>query len=263
MVKKIFTVLIIGTVTIGVIYGGIKMTAKKVAIIDVKGTIDIDNEFMEKIDKVRKDKKIGAVLLRVDSGGGTAFGGNQYYETIKKLQEEKPVYTYVTGLAASAAYMTILPSNHIMSSQIAMVGSVGVFSASINIQGFLKKLGVKVDLEKSSPLKAAPNLFEEGTEEAKQLRKDSVKTMMDYFRDVVEKNRTIPKEFKEEVFKAIVYIGSDALEVGLIDSVGSIYDIKELIEKETGLSKFKVIKKPKQGGLIKKLIFGAKADLGI
>ena len=108
-----------------------------------------------------------AVIVHINSPGGTVAGSEQLYDSLMRLKAKKPLVVVVDGLAASGGYIAAMASDHIVAQQSALVGSIGVIFQYPNVAELLKTIGVKVEEIKSSPLKAAPNGFEPTSPEAR------------------------------------------------------------------------------------------------
>ncbi len=98
-----------------------------------------------------------AVIVHVDSPGGTTAGSEQLYDSLSRLREKKPLVIVVDSMAASGGYITALAGDHIVAQQTSLVGSIGVLFQFPNVTDLLDKIGVKVESVKSTPLKAAPD----------------------------------------------------------------------------------------------------------
>ena len=101
-----------------------------------------------------------AVIVHINSPGGTTSGSEQLHDSLMRLKEQKPLVVVVDGLAASGGYIAAVAADHIVALETSLVGSIGVLFQYPNVADLLKTLGVKIEEIKSSPLKAAPNGFE-------------------------------------------------------------------------------------------------------
>ena len=132
-----------------------------------QGLIRDDEERVEPLERLAQSSTARAVIVHIDSPGGTTAGSEQLYDALMRLKEKKPLVIVVEGMAASGAYITALAGDHIVAKQTSLVGSIGVLFQYPNVSDLLDKVGVKVETIKSSPLKAAPNGFEPTSPEAR------------------------------------------------------------------------------------------------
>ncbi len=162
-------VAIAAIVTVGVIAtpgGRSAFTASgSIARIHIDGLIRSDYDRVEALERLEKSRA-AAVIVHINSPGGTTAGSEQLYDALVRLKAKKPVVVVVEGLAASGGYITAIAADHIIAQQSSLVGSIGVLFQFPNFSELLKTVGVKVEEVKSSPLKAAPNGFEPTSPEA-------------------------------------------------------------------------------------------------
>src|SRR5262249_43158442 len=130
-----------------------------IARVNIEGLIRSDRERVEALERLEKSSA-AAVIVHINSPGGTTAGSEQLFDSLVRLKAKKPLVVVVEGLAASGGYITAIASDHIIAQQSSLVGSIGVLFQYPNVSELLKTIGVKVEEVKSSPLKAAPNGFE-------------------------------------------------------------------------------------------------------
>src|SRR5579864_845114 len=127
-----------------------------IARVTITGLIRGDDERVRQLDRLADSSLARAVIVHVDSPGGTTAGSEQLFDALARLRDKKPLVIVVDSLAASGAYITALAGDHIVAQQTSLVGSIGVLFQYPNFADLLDKIGVKVEAVKSSPLKAAP-----------------------------------------------------------------------------------------------------------
>ena len=137
-----------------------------IARIQVQGLIRGNQGRVEALARLGRSRA-RAVIVHIDSPGGTTAGSEQLYGALRELQSKKPMVVVVDGLAASGAYIAALSAEHIVAQETSLVGSIGVLFQYPNFTDVLKTIGIKVEEVKSSPLKAAPNGFEPTSPEAR------------------------------------------------------------------------------------------------
>src|SRR6185437_16935824 len=131
-----------------------------IARVDISGIITDDRKMSELLDKVGKSDQVKAVILDINSPGGTTTGGEAMYDAVRRLAEKKPVVAVCGTLATSAAYIVALATDRIFVYGNTITGSVGVLFQWAEVTDLLHTLGIKVEEVKSGPLKAVPNPFE-------------------------------------------------------------------------------------------------------
>jgi protease-4 len=214
---------IAAVVTIGVIAtpGGRAglTTSGSIARVNIEGLIRSDQERVEALEQLEKSKAV-AVILHINSPGGTTAGSEQLYDALVRLKAKKPLVVVVEGLAASGGYITAIAADHIIAQQSSLVGSIGVLFQFPNFAELLKTVGVKVEEVKSSPLKAAPNGFEPTSPEARDALASLVKDSYAWFRGLVKERRGMDDALLEKVSDGRVFTGRQAVELKLIDELG-------------------------------------------
>src|SRR6185436_7893154 len=141
------------------------ISSGSIARINIEGLIRSDQQRVEALERLEKSTD-AAVIVHINSPGGTTAGSEQLYDALVRLKAKKPVVVVVEGLAASGGYIAALAADQIVARQSSLVGSIGVLFQFPNFTELLKTVGVKVEEVKSSPLKAAPNGFEPTSPEA-------------------------------------------------------------------------------------------------
>ena len=194
-------------------------TAGSIARVNIEGLIRSDQDRVEALERLEKSNA-AAVIVHINSPGGTTAGSEQLYDSLTRLKAKKPMVVVVEGLAASGAYITALASDHIVAQQTSLVGSIGVLFQFPNFSELLKTVGVKVEEVKSSPLKAAPNGFEPTSPEARDALDALVKDSYAWFKDLVKTRRGMNDDQLAKVSDGRVFTGRQAVDLKLIDQLG-------------------------------------------
>src|SRR5919198_4807808 len=168
-----------------------RSTGAQIARIQIRGLIRNDQERVEALDTLAKARRARAVIVHIDSPGGTTAGSEQLHDALLKLAAQKPMVVVVDGLAASGAYIAAMASEHIVAQETSLVGSIGVLFQYPNVTDLMKTIGIKVEEIKSSPLKAAPNGFEPTSPEARAAIEALVKDSYSWFRGLVKERRRL------------------------------------------------------------------------
>src|SRR6187402_2487908 len=216
-------VAIAAIVTIGVAVTpagrGTLTTAGSIARVHIDGLIRSDNDRIEALERLEKSAA-AAVVVHINSPGGTTAGSEQLYDALMRLKAKKPMVVVVEGLAASGGYIAAIAADHIVAQQSSLVGSIGVLFQFPNFTELLKTVGVKVEEVKSSPLKAAPNGYEPTSPEARAALDALVKDSYAWFRGLVKERRGMDEALLEKVADGRVFTGRQAVELKLIDQLG-------------------------------------------
>ncbi|MFZ5733944.1 MAG: signal peptide peptidase SppA [Pseudomonadota bacterium] len=190
-----------------------------IARIKIEGLIRSNQDRVEALERL-ESSKAPAVIVHINSPGGTTAGSEQLYDALVRLKAKKPVVVVVEGLAASGGYIAALSADHIIAQQTSLVGSIGVLFQYPNFTELMKTIGVKVEEVKSSPLKAAPNGFEPTSPEARAAIDMLVKDSYAWFRGMVKDRRKLDDAQLEKVADGRVFTGRIAMDLKLIDQIG-------------------------------------------
>lgn len=208
------------------------LESNHIAVVDINHSISLSNNKLNLLNNIRKNDKVKAVILRINSPGGSIYGGEMYFRIVKRLVKEKMVVSFVNGSATSAAYLLALPSNYIIAYDNALIGSVGVFLPVFNFSDILKKIGIKTEFIKSSPSKGQPNMVEPTVESAKENMESVVDDIKEYFFDKVFFYRKIDEKYINNIKNADVFVGYKAKDMNLIDANGDLIDSKNYINNK-------------------------------
>ncbi|MBN9148513.1 MULTISPECIES: signal peptide peptidase SppA [unclassified Nitrobacter] len=187
--------------------------------VNIEGLIRSDQNRVEALERLGKSNA-PAVIVHINSPGGTTAGSEQLYDALMRLKARKPMVVVVEGLCASGGYIAALASDHIVAQQTALVGSIGVLFQYPNFTELLKTVGIKVEEVKSSPLKAAPNGYEPTSPEARAAIDSLVKDSYAWFRGLVQSRRGMDGAQLEKVADGRVFTGRQAIDLKLIDQLG-------------------------------------------
>jgi protease-4 len=192
---------------------------RAIARITITGLIRSDQERAQALQQLEKSRA-PAVIVHINSPGGTTAGSEQLYDSLMRLRESKPVVVVVDGLAASGAYVTAIAGDHIVAQETSLIGSIGVLFQYPNVGDLLKMLGIKVEEIKSSPLKASPNGFEPTPPEARAAIESIVLDSYAWFRNLVKTRRNLDDAGLERVADGRVFTGHQGVALKLVDELG-------------------------------------------
>jgi protease-4 len=191
-----------------------------IARVTISGLIRGDQERVEELDRLGRSSMARAVIVHVDSPGGTTAGSEQLFDSLARLREEKPLVIVVDSMAASGGYITALAGDHIIAQQTSLVGSIGVLFQFPNVADLLDKIGVKVETVKSTPLKAAPDGFEPTSPEARAALNSIIQDSYAWFKGLVADRRHLNNDELQAVVDGRVFTGHQAIDLKLIDELG-------------------------------------------
>lgn len=211
-------------------------TAGSIARVQIDGLIRSDSERTRALERL-ENSQAAAVIVHVNSPGGTTAGSEQLYDSLTRLKAKKPLVVVVEGLAASGGYITAIASDHIIAQQSSLVGSIGVLFQFPNVSDLLKTIGVKVEEVKSTPLKAAPNGFEPTSPEARAALDALVKDSYAWFKELVKQRRGMDDTQLEKVADGRVFTGRQAIDLKLIDQLGDENAAVTWLEEQKGVKK--------------------------
>ncbi len=224
--------------------------------INIKGVINHEPELIEKLQKIEKEPKIKALLIHIDSPGGTSFASEDLYINLKKIAKNKPVVAILETVAASGGYMVALASDYIVARNMTLTGSVGVIWQSFEAVEFANKLGIKFVSFKSSALKASPNPMEVVSPEAHKAVMETIDDSYDVFLQMLMDSRKMKKEQAMKLADGRIYTGRRAKELNLIDTIGGEEEALKWLEAEKKISKnlpIENVELTKPGSLLEEL----------
>lgn len=208
-----------------------------IARLAIEGIITGDRETLKLIQKIEDSKAAEAVLISIDSPGGTTSGAERLYDAIRRLSAKKPTVAVVGSMAASGGYIVALGTDRIVALGNALVGSIGVLVEYPNFAKLLDTVGVKMEDVKSSPLKASPNWFEPTSPEAHAALVVLVGDSFTWFKALVKERRNMTSEQLEAVADGRVFTGRQGMDLHLVDRLGGEREAIEWLEQEKNIPK--------------------------
>ncbi|HSO43024.1 MAG TPA: signal peptide peptidase SppA, partial [Rhodospirillales bacterium] len=201
-----------------------------VARLTVTGIITDDNERDQALEALKEDGSVKALVVRIDSPGGTVVGGEALYRRLDEIGERIPVIAVMGEVGTSAAYMAALAGERIFAREGTLTGSIGVIMQTADITGLLDKLGIQPESIKSGPLKAQPNPLEPFTPAAREATEAVVADIFQMFVGMVEERRKMSREAVTTLADGRVYTGRQALANGLIDAIGGESEARQWLQ---------------------------------
>ena len=231
----------IGVMTLGTDKLATLAGEKQIARITLEGTITEDRDQLKMLKDIADDNSVSGVLLYVNSPGGTTTGGEALYEGLRALAQKKPVVSQFGTVAASAAYIAGLATDHIVARGNSITGSIGVIVQWPEVVQLLDKIGVKMNEVKSGPLKASPSPFETLDDASRKVAEGMVDDGFKWFVGLVETRRGIKAAEIPGLLDGRIFSGREALQVKLVDQIGGedeavkwLKDVKNVAQDRQG-----------------------------
>lgn len=257
----LFVLLIIGAVTVGfyLIVAAFNpledldsfeiSSANKIGVVRINGEINAENSeaLIAFIGKLRQNKTVAGVLIRINSPGGSFAPSEELYQSLQRLSKEKPTVVSMSDACASGAYYAAAGARYIFALSGSLTGSVGVRSSVFNLQEIMDKIGVRTYSFTSGRLKDTGSPFREMTTEDQTLIKELIQELNTQFLNDVAKARKLTNEQRTRISDGRTLTGKQALELGLVDKLGGMEEALEHLKDMCSLSgKVEMIVGPKK-----------------
>ncbi|UHD46772.1 signal peptide peptidase SppA [Aureimonas altamirensis] len=204
----------------------------EIASVKISGVITEDDERLALLEDLADDPRVRAVILKVNSPGGTTVGGETLYHAVRRLAEAKPVVAEIGTLGASAAYMVSLGADRIVAHDSSIVGSIGVIFQYADASRLLDTIGLRVDAVRSAPLKAEPSPFAPAPPEALEMIRRLVSSSFDWFVGLVVERRPLDEPAVRRLADGSIFTGLQGLQNGLVDALGGEAESRRWLEQE-------------------------------
>jgi protease-4 len=214
----------------------------------ISGTTGITPEpILDQLDQALEDDSVKAVILRVDSPGGTVAASQEIMMAVRRVAEEKPIITSVGDLCASGSYMVASQTDEIIAAPGSTIGSIGVIMSLVNAEELVDKVGLQFITLTAGEYKDAGSMYRSLTETETAMFKEQLALSQEQFVDDVAEGRGMTVEETEELATGWAWLGSEALELNLIDSIGNFDDAVDRaaelggIEGEPGIVTYETV----------------------
>ncbi len=211
-----------------------------IAVIPIKGIIRADGsstsavETIELIQKAEKKDEIKAIILDINSGGGSAVGSDEIAQAVK--QAEKPVVAVIREAGASGAYWIASAADKIYANRMSITGSIGVTAAYLEFANLLNDYNITYRRMVSGKYKDMGSPLKELPADEEQMFQKMIDKIHSYFVDAVAENRNMTREEVEQIATGEILLGVEALELGLVDELGTMQNAVKYIEKEINIT---------------------------
>jgi len=192
----------------------------QIARVTISGFITDDRERNELLARLAHSDNVRGVIVAIDSTGGATAGGESLYENLRRLAAAKPTVATVGTFGASAAYMAAIATDHIVARRSSITGSIGVIFQYPEVSKLLDNLGVRVEEEKSAPLKAEPSPFKPASPEARAVLQGVIRDTYDWFVDIVAERRKLSRPDALTLADGRIFTGRQAVAANLVDEIG-------------------------------------------
>ncbi|MBI2653885.1 signal peptide peptidase SppA [Candidatus Woesearchaeota archaeon] len=213
-------------------------------------TTTTSTDIVELIEKADKNPGIKAIILEIDSPGGSAVASEEIANAVKKTN--KTTVAWIRESGASGAYWVASAADYIVASKVSITGSIGVIASYLEFPGLLERYNVTYQRLVAGKYKDIGSPFKEMTNEEKALFQQSLDAIRDYFVSEVAKNRNLNKKDIDKIANGLFYLGVQAKELGLVDELGSKDETIAYIEKKEGI-KAELVEYKKEKGLLELL----------
>ena len=203
----------------------------------ISGVITDEPLRLRALEEAAKDGRLKALIVRIDSPGGTVVGSEELYRRLRALGARIPVVAVLGQTAASGGYMTALGADWIVAREGTITGSIGVLMQSPDVSRLLEKLGIQMDVLKSSPLKAVPNPFEPLSDEGRRAVQSIIDDTHAMFVGMVAERRKLSPEEAARVADGRVFTGRQAKELKLVDALGGEDTARGWLASERGIDR--------------------------
>ena len=204
--------------------------------------------------KLKDNENVKAVVLRVNSPGGSAYGSEQIWYAVNQLKKEKPVIVSMGDYAASGGYYISCNADTIVAEPTTLTGSIGIFGMMPNAKGLTEKLGVNFDVIKTNPYADFGNLTRPMNDGEKGLMQMYVNNGYELFLTRCSDGRGISMEELDKIAQGRVWTGSTAKELGLVDELGGLDKALEIAIAKAGVDAYTVMSYPKKEGFLESLM---------
>lgn len=227
----------LGTVTIVGAGDWVLAPPKQVARVTIEGMITEDRPQLRMLKRLAEAKHVAGVIVVVNSPGGTTTGGEALFGALREVAEKKPVVAQFGTVAASAAYIAGLGTDHIVARGNTITGSIGVIMQWPEVSELLAKVGVKMNEIKSGPLKATPSPFQPLEEEGRKVTEEMIAESQVWFLDLVRKRRGVNTADIPGLEAGRVFSGREAVRLKLADQLGGEAEAVKWLEEERKVQK--------------------------
>lgn len=201
------------------------------------GSLNAGSEtIIAQLEEAADDSNVKAIVIRVDSPGGSAFASDQIWRAVELAKREKPVIVSMGGVAASGGYYVAAGADRIFAEDTTITGSIGVYSGKFNLSGLASMLHVNIETDDRGKNAGLYSSFTSWDDEQRKKMEDNVEDTYIRFKTVVSEGRSLPMETVETIAQGHVWSGTKAKEIGLVDNIGGLFEAIEYAKEEANIT---------------------------
>ncbi len=254
LLGAIFLILIAVGVVRGFFRSAEVIPGDKIALVEVKGVIKDSSRYVETLEKLRKDKDVKAIVLRVDSPGGVVAPCQEIHDEVERVKKEKPVVVSMGSVAASGGLYVSVPATRIVADPGTITGSIGVLIQAFNFKRIADRLGLKVITVKSGKHKDILNPFKEVDPSDISILQSLIDDTYEQFVRAVSEGRGIPEERVRRFADGRIFSGRAARKLGLVDELGDLNRAVEIARELSKSPKAKLYRVRRKRSFIERLL---------
>ena len=232
---------------------GVTSVGQRVVRVNVNGAITEDRKMLESVTDLVKDRQVAAVIVSINSPGGSVAGGESLHSALKQVAAAKPVVAVMRGTAASAGYMIAMPAARVFAREATLTGSIGVILQTGEVSGLLERLGVTANALTSGPLKDQPSFTRPLTPAGREYLGELVTDMYEQFVAIVATGRRMERDAVRKLADGRAYTGRQALQLGLVDEIGGETEARAWLARERGVPASTPVTDMQQGTMLQRL----------
>ncbi len=219
--------------------------------------------FVNTLKELADDDWIKAIVLRIDSPGGSALTSELLWKTIEEVKKTKPVLVSIGNVAASGGYYIASGADQIFADPLSITGSIGVFASLPNLGGLTNNMGINAETVETHPDAIGYSIFQPMSDTFKKQTKKSIESTYITFKKRVSEGRKLSETVVENIAQGRVWTGKQALEVGLVDSIGGLQDTIEAAARLVGVENYNIMEYPKFEQSLSSLLTSIQISIGL
>ncbi|MBW2028877.1 MAG: signal peptide peptidase SppA [Deltaproteobacteria bacterium] len=240
----VFVILVIAIIFLGMVMAVIIMTfggttrlsfGDKIGVITIEGPIKDSGPVLSQLVRFRKDRRIKAIVLRIDSPGGGVGPSQEIYREVRRTRKTKRVIASLGSLAASGGYYVASAADRIVANPGTITGSIGVVMEFLRLEDLMEKIGIDFEVLKSGEFKDIGSPHRKMSQREKELVKGLISDIQRQFVDAVARGRGLEIQRVREIADGRILSGAQAKDLGLVDSLGNFQDALDLAKKMSGI----------------------------
>lgn len=231
----LFVLIVIVSAAVALLWDSDISFGEKVAVVYIVGPIITSEDIIDELKDYEDDDSIKAIVLRVNSPGGGVAPSQEIFRVVRRIAQEKNVVTSMGSLAASGGYYIAAPSTSIVANPGTLTGSIGVIMEIPNVETLMDKVGIRTEVIKSGEMKDMGSAFRQMSEKDRKVLQEIIDEVYEQFIIDVAESREMPLDEVRVLADGRIMTGSQALDAGLVDSMGGLDDAIDLAAELAGI----------------------------